>query len=223
MINFIKKPSTNYNNRGNFNIDKIIIHYTDMACCDSALNHMCNEKNEVSAHYLIDTDCTIYHLVNEEDRAWHAGVASWQGDDNLNSTSIGIELQNQGQQYGYQDFPDIQINALIELIKDIKTRYKIAKQNILAHSDIAPNRKIDPDYKFPWKKIAEHNLCIYPKPTHTDIDLFDLLEMIGYDLSNTENAVKAFQRRYRPNKIDGIGDDECAELAMGIILETEKI
>ena len=223
MINFIEKPSPSYNSRGNFKIDKIIIHYTDMPSCEASLDRMCDKKNEVSAHYLIDTDGTIYHLVNEQDRAWHAGVSLWQGDDNINSTSIGIELENKGQRYGYEDFPNIQINALIELIKDIKTRYKIAKQNILGHSDVAPDRKIDPDYKFPWKKLAEQNLCIYPKPTHTDIDLLDLLEMIGYDLSNTQNAIKAFQRRYRPNKIDGIGDDECTELAMGIILETEKI
>ena len=221
-ITIIDKTSPNFNERGNYNIDKIILHYTDMKSVDDVLDRFMDEGSEVSAHYVIDTDGTIFQCVSEYDRAWHAGVSSWQGEENINSSSIGIELQNGGEQFGYDDFPQLQINALIELITDIKTRHKIVKQNILAHSDIAPDRKIDPDYKFPWEKLAEKDICIVPTPTPTDIPFMELLDMVGYDVT-ADNVISAFQRRYRPNKIDGVADMECAELAMGIIAGMERI
>ena len=221
-ITIIDKTSPNFNERGNYNIDKIILHYTDMESVDDVLNKFMDEGSEVSAHYVIDTDGTIFQCVSEYDRAWHAGVSSWQGEENINSSSIGIELQNGGEQFGYDDFPTLQINALTSLITDIKTRHKIVKQNILAHSDIAPDRKIDPDYKFPWGLLAEKNLCIVPTPTATDIPFMELLDMIGYDVT-ADNVITAFQRRYRPSKIDGVADVECQELAMGIISQMDRI
>ncbi|MGB1360829.1 MAG: N-acetylmuramoyl-L-alanine amidase [Alphaproteobacteria bacterium] len=222
-LTIIDKPSQNFNDRNGYNINKIILHYTDMKSADDVAQRFLDTETEVSAHYLIDTDGTIIQFVAEENRAWHAGIAIWQSEENINASSIGIELQNGGEQFGYDDFPDVQIDALITLIKDIKTRHTIVKQNILAHSDIAPSRKIDPDYKFPWDKLAKHDLCIVPEPVETDIPLLDLLDMIGYNTENATDAITAFQRRYRPSKIDGNIDDECSQLAMGIIVKMEEI
>ena len=223
-----KKMHTIHHRSPNFDkrqlkINKIVLHYTDMLTAHESISRLCDVEAKVSAHYLIDTDGTIHELVDELDRAWHAGVSFWAEEEDLNSSSIGIELQNRGQQHGYEDFPNAQIEALIILINDIKTRYKIVKQNVLAHSDIAPDRKIDPDYKFPWVKLADANIVIAPEPVETDIPLLDLCDMIGYDISNPKQTIEAFQRRYRPSKIDGIEDRECQHLAMGVILAMERI
>ena len=158
-MNFIHFPSPNYNERPkNTIIDTVIIHYTDTLTTEHALEILTEPKTEVSSHYLIDLDGTIYQLVDDEKRAWHAGVSSWQGRENINNCSIGIELQNQGET-GYKikgyfdDFPDIQIKKLCELIKFLMQKHPVKKDLILGHGDIAPDRKKDPGEKFPWDKI----------------------------------------------------------------------
>ena len=172
---------------------------------------------------LLITDGTVHQMVDELDRAWHAGVSFWAEEEDINSSSIGIELQNKGQQHGYEDFYEAQIDSLIILMQNIKSRYKIVKQNVLAHSDISPERKIDPDHKFPWHKLAATELVIVPNEVDTDIELTDLLDMIGYNISNPVKAIEAFQRRYRPSKIDGKSDTQCQALAMGVIMQTQRV
>ena len=221
-MNPIQHKSPNFDKRES-KINKIILHYTDMESADASIERLCDAEAKVSAHYLIDTDGTVHQMVEELDRGWHAGVSFWAEEEDINSSSIGIELQNKGQQHGYEDFSDTQIDSLIILMKGIKSRYKIAKQNVLAHSDIAPERKIDPDYKFPWQKLAAAELVIVPNEVETDIDLIDLLDMIGYNISNPVKTIEAFQRRYRPSKIDGKSDTQCRALAMGVIMQTQRI
>ena len=218
----IQHKSPNFDKRES-KINKIILHYTDMETADVSIKRLCDAEAKVSSHYLIDTDGTVHQMVDELDRAWHAGVSFWAEEEDINSSSIGIELQNKGQQHGYEDFYEAQIDSLIILMQNIKSRYKIVKQNVLAHSDISPERKIDPDHKFPWHKLAATELVIVPNEVDTDIELTDLLDMIGYNISNPVKAIEAFQRRYRPSKIDGKSDTQCQALAMGVIIQTQRV
>jgi N-acetylmuramoyl-L-alanine amidase len=156
-MNIIQTPSPNFNERP-MAIDAIILHYTDMVSTEAALAWLINPASKVSAHYLISEEGTIYQMVKEEDRAWHAGVSYWQGQHNLNDSSIGIELANPGHTHGYQPFPDAQIEALIELCLEIQKRWSIPGNRILGHSDVAPGRKQDPGPLFPWERLARVGL-----------------------------------------------------------------
>ncbi len=136
----------------------IVIHYTGMETCAAALARLCDPVAEVSAHYLIDLDGATEQLVDETRRAWHAGVSEWQGETDINSRSIGIELANKGHGPGYHPFPEAQMAALETLIKDIKLRWSISPDNVVGHEDIAPGRKIDPGPKFDWARLRRQNL-----------------------------------------------------------------
>ena len=149
-----KLKTPNYNFCKNRKIEYIIIHYTDMKTLGSAIKRLQSKVVKVSCHYIISKKGTIYQLVKENDIAWHAGISKWGKDVNLNDKSIGIELDNNGN----EDYPIKQIKSLIKLIKNIKKRHKISKNKILGHSHIAPNRKIDPGPKFPWKMLFNENL-----------------------------------------------------------------
>lgn len=144
--------SENYNDRKG-NIYSVIIHYTDTKNVFDAIDILTDKVREASAHYVIDTNGDTYQLVDEKHRAWHAGISkiSQTGETDVNSVSIGIELQNKGVRFGYHDFPEEQINQLIDLLNDIKQRHDI--KYILGHDEIAPERKVDPGSKFPWDKI----------------------------------------------------------------------
>lgn len=162
-MNFINFPSPNYNERPkNTLIDTVVIHYTDTMTVEHALDILTDPKAEVSSHYLIDLDGTIYQLVDDQKRAWHAGVSSWKERTNINNCSIGIELQNKGE-IGFKingyfdDFPQEQIKKLCELVRFLMKKHPIKKDLILGHSDIAPDRKKDPGEKFPWD-ILKKNL-----------------------------------------------------------------
>ena len=146
-------PSPNYSDRKGREISLVIIHYTGMLTCEASLERLCDETSEVSAHYLIDEDGTLFKLVPEDCRAWHAGVSEWQGETDINSVSIGIELQNPGHEHGYQGFPAAQITSLIALLKDIQNRHAITSDQIIGHEDVAPGRKCDPGDKFPWDQV----------------------------------------------------------------------
>lgn len=157
------RASPNYNERkNNASIDMIIIHYTGMPTAKGALDRLCDPKAEVSAHYLIEKDGTLWQSVDEDKRAWHAGVSSWQGSFDINSCSIGIELENGGHEIGYEDFPEAQIDALISLCQAIKVRYNIDPARIIGHQHVAPERKFDPGPTFPWQKLADAGLAILP-------------------------------------------------------------
>lgn len=194
-------------------IDTLVIHYTGMMPTIRARDWLCDPVSQVSAHYLIDEDGTIWQMVDEADRAWHAGVGAWRGWRDLNSRSIGIELSNPGHDYGYRSFPDVQIAALIDLSQGILERHPIPARNVVAHSDIAPARKIDPGELFPWAKIATAGIGFWSDVVRdpvSETDTPSTLQAIGYDLAENdlETVVSAFQRRFRPAKFDGIADEE---------------
>lgn len=162
MLKIVSYPSSNFSDRPDGSvINCVVLHYTDVATMKEALQILTDPEREVSSHYAIDEDGTIYQLVAEEKRAWHAGPSSWDGQDNVNHFSIGIELQNGGYYAGYAltgvwpNFPDSQINALIQLLKMLMTKYSIPLNRIVGHEDIAPGRKIDPGPAFPWNKVRE--------------------------------------------------------------------
>tara|TARA_B100000941_G_scaffold178606_1_gene127973 strand:+ start:4281 stop:4997 length:717 start_codon:yes stop_codon:yes gene_type:complete len=214
-IEFNKSP--NFNEVRKRNIKYIIIHYTGMKTAKEALKRLKSKKYKVSSHYLIYESGKIIQLVNDKDIAWHAGVSYWQKDTNLNSKSIGIELQNKGSKYGYHSFKKSQINALIFLLKNLKVKHKIKIHNILGHSDIAPLRKSDPGYLFPWHKLAINGLAILPKKNNSntllknsEIKLLQLLlRNFGYKISlsslmdkETLQVIYAFESHYCPEELD---------------------
>ncbi len=149
-------PSPNFGSRKGATPSMVIIHYTGMKTAEAALERLCDAAAEVSAHYMIYQNGDVVQLVDERDRAWHAGVSEWQGITDINSHSIGIELVNKGHEFGYEDFPEAQIKALIVLCQDIKSRHKI--KWVLGHQDIAPSRKQDPGEKFPWGALAKSGI-----------------------------------------------------------------
>ena len=204
--------------RGQKTVDMLVLHYTDAPDCDTARGWLCDAERQVSAHYLVDEDGTVFRLVDEAKRAWHAGVSYWAGETDVNSRSIGIEIQNPGHGNGYRPFPDVQMAAVITLCRDVVGRHAIPQRNILAHSDIAPGRKIDPGELFDWPLLASEGIGIFPDAGDgsSDIDIAETLTAIGYD-PQAEEAVSAFQRRYRPSKIDNYADAETRALADALL------
>ena len=207
--------------------DMIILHYTGMQSCATAENWLCNPTSSVSCHYLVDADGAITQMVGEEMRAWHAGVSQWAGDSDCNSRSIGIEIHNQGHTLQYTDFPLAQMQAVAALCKDILGRHDIVPERILAHSDVAPARKIDPGEKFDWGWLAAQGVGHWVEPAPAiggnALQLGDvgaevaalqaLLTRYGYDVpqsgdydSATAAVVKAFQRHFRTAAVDGVAD-----------------
>ena len=224
-------PSPNHDER-RAPIDLIVLHYTGMTNADLALARLCDRTAKVSCHYVVFEDGAVCQLVPEQRRAWHAGVSSWQGDSDINSRSIGIEIVNPGHEFGYPDFPDAQIEAVIRLCRDIAARNAIAAAGILAHSDIAPARKNDPGEKFPWARLNAAGVGLWVNPTaiHAgpELDPGDRSEVVaklqralgefGYGLAvtgvydaDTTAVVTAFQRHFRPARIDGIADHSTTD------------
>lgn len=219
-------PSPNWNER-KLPISMVVLHYTGMESADAALERMCDPAAEVSAHYMIDEDGTVIGLVDEDKRAWHAGRAFWRGETDVNSASIGIELVNPGHEFGYRPFTEAQVGALLPLLSDIVKRHDIPRANVVGHSDVAPARKQDPGELFPWEDLARHHLAL-PVPSPRMRLVFDnpgafflALERFGYDITDQEAAVRAFQRRFRPRILDGIPDGECGALLFDLLLERD--
>ena len=156
-------PSPNFGERL-APVDMLLMHYTGMNSGPAAVDWLCNEESGVSCHYLVDVDGSITQMVCESKRAWHAGKSVWQGVKDINSCSVGIEVQNTGPLENFPDFPDIQIAAVIALARDIVARNRIAGERVLGHSDVAPGRKIDPGERFPWKLLAENGVGTWPHP-----------------------------------------------------------
>ena len=198
-------------------IDMLVIHYTGMMPTIRARDWLCDPASQVSAHYLLGEDGTAWRMVSEKDRAWHAGVGYWRGCRDINSRSIGVELSNPGHDYGYRDFPEAQIESLIGLAQDIFTRHPIPAHNVVAHSDIATDRKIDPGERFPWARLGEAGVGLWPEfstPVEPAALLNDAplvaLSEIGYDTKRQaiRTVVSAFQRRFRSACFDGELDEE---------------
>lgn len=197
-------------------IRHVVLHYTGMPSAAAALARLCDPAAKVSAHYLIDEDGTIRLLVPETKRAWHAGRSAWAGLSGLNDWSIGIELANPGHEWGYRPFPARQVAALAELCGDIRARRRLPAAAIVAHADIAPNRKEDPGELLDWPALAAQGIGIWPErsePCPVDpLRARRLLARIGYVLAEPGvtfvQAVTAFQRRFRPWRVDGALDPE---------------
>ncbi len=208
-------------------VSLIILHYTGMSDAKKACDWLCNKASEVSCHYLVDEQGEIVQMVGEDQRAWHAGVSTWAGEEDINSLSIGIEIQNPGHTLGYRDFPAIQMQTVAKICQDIATRHHIAPRNILAHSDVAPGRKIDPGERFDWKYLHAQGVGHWVEPDTISGGTFlqegdqgdpvtalqGLLKLYGYGLevdgifgTRTRLVVEAFQRHFRPSRVDGIAD-----------------
>jgi N-acetylmuramoyl-L-alanine amidase len=205
--------------------DILLLHYTGMRNAAKAVEWLARAESKVSCHYVIDNDGRITQMVPEAKRAWHAGVSCWHRDTDMNSASIGIEIHNPGHDMGYPDFPKAQVASVIRLGLDIAKRHGIRPERVLAHSDIAPMRKIDPGEKFPWDELAAAGLGAWVKssPRHEGGYGFTLgehgpgvraaqalLQRYGYDLTptgtfgdRTGHVVRAFQRHFRPGHVDG--------------------
>jgi N-acetylmuramoyl-L-alanine amidase len=215
-MRLIQRPSPNHDER-TAPVDMLVLHYTGMANGQGALDRLCDPDAKVSAHYTIDEDGTIYAHVAEARRAWHAGLSHWAGVDNVNARSIGIELVNPGHEFGYRAFPDAQIAALIELARDILTRHAIAPSHVLGHSDVAPARKEDPGELFPWQRLADEGIGLWPQESQSDLGA-EALTRYGYDPhAPLDKVITAFQRHFRPAKLDGKWDGECAGLLASLL------
>ena len=196
-------------------IDMLVLHYTGMKTGEEALARLCDPAAKVSAHYTIDRDGRVYHHVPEERRAWHAGVAWWAGETNVNGRSIGIELVNPGHEFGYEPFADAQIEALIDLAGGILARHAIPAARVVGHSDVAPARKTDPGELFPWAQLADYGIGLWPERSAKALRLpvETALAEIGYGVPPAVDwplaeTIAAFQRRFLPQAITGEADPE---------------
>ncbi|EMD82923.1 N-acetylmuramoyl-L-alanine amidase [Pacificimonas flava] len=221
-----ESPSPNQNERA-LPVSIVVLHYTGMLSAEAARKRLCDPEAEVSAHYLIEEDGQIWRLVPENRRAWHAGRGYWRGVRDVNSASIGIELANPGHEHGYAAFPEAQIEALTRLLPDILERHGVAPENVIGHSDLAPDRKDDPGEKFPWETLAKRGQAearphaggddIWDDPHWSDVGTMRALGRFGYEADQPERAVTAFQRRWRPDRVDGTIDAETRTILLALL------
>jgi N-acetylmuramoyl-L-alanine amidase len=227
MSGMSERPSPNHDARPTGKaINLLLIHYTGMRDAAGALRRLIDPVAKVSSHYLIDEDGTLYRLVDEDRRAWHAGTSYWAGERDINGVSIGIELVNPGHEFGYRAFPRPQMSALIDLTRDILARNPIPPWRVLGHSDVAPLRKIDPGELFDWRALAAAGIGFWPEPRDGPADLASsqlALARYGYELRSTGEldpqttaCLKAFQRHFRPARVDGQLDAQCRALIHGL-------
>ena len=235
-------PSPNHDERKDGRADMILLHYTGMVSGEAALERLCAPDSKVSSHYVVFENGRIVQCVPEARRAWHAGVSSWAGETDINSRSIGIEIVNPGHEFGYTDFPLRQIAAVISLCKTILTRCgPISGERVLGHSDVAPSRKQDPGEKFPWGLLSDSGIGHWVRPAPLDLDGVTLvpgdrgdavarlqrtLASYGYGIEETgsyddatRDVVTAFQRHFRPARVDGVADASTL-LTLRALIET---
>ena len=232
-------PSPNHEPRNEVaRPDILLLHYTGMRTTQSALERLCDPAARVSSHYLVFEDGRIVQLVAESERAFHAGQSSWEGTTDINSRSVGIEIGNQGHDYGCPEFPDAQIAAVIALGRDIVARWAIAPWRVLAHSDVAPSRKRDPGERFPWARLAAADVGLWVEPAPIAagaslkpgdrgaevVALQRALADYGYGVASsgdydtvTQEVVTAFQRHFRPALVDGIADVSTIETLKNLL------
>ena len=231
-VRILKSPNHQAKLRRISEIQFIIIHYTGMQSEVESIKRLTSKKSKVSAHYLINRKGSVMKMVEEKNIAWHAGQSRWKNFINLNKQSIGIELVNKGHRLGYENFSKKQINKLLLLCKFLIKKYKIKQTDILGHSDIAPLRKIDPGEKFPWKLLFKKKISYWYNASKKNNQIYNLnkinlrnyffsnLYKIGYRYfdkkvpSNSDSKIiKAFQRRFRQNKVNGRIDKECLQIS----------
>jgi len=234
-------PSPNYGaRRGCKRPDMILLHYTGMADAQAAANWLANPVSKVSTHYLIEEDGTIIQMVSERHRAWHAGASFWAGEHDINSVSVGIEIHNHGHEApdGLPLYPRAQMYAVAALCRDIAARWRVPPERVLAHSDVAPGRKRDPGEHFDWQWLAERGVGIWVPPTPisdkagtTTEEVAEIkarLARIGYGVTpgphlddQTEAVIAAFQRRFRPARVDGRPDASTLETLDSVLAALE--
>jgi N-acetylmuramoyl-L-alanine amidase len=232
------RPSPNHGERKGFIPDMVVLHYTGMLNGQEAVNYLCSAASRASAHYVVLEDGAVVQLVAESRRAWHAGTSAWAGETDINSCSIGIEIANPGHDNGYPDFPRRQIAAVTALCRSIFPRYRIPPERVLAHSDVAPSRKRDPGEKFPWRTLHRSGIGLWVKPAPivagpiyvlgesnpAIAELQEMLSRYGYAVtpsghldSSTRDAIAAFQRHFRPEKVDGVFDASTIETLRALL------
>lgn len=223
--------------------DILLLHYTGMQTTRAALERLCDPQAQVSSHYLVFEDGAIWQLVPEAWRAHHAGVSSWAGARDINTRSIGIEIGNPGHNFGYLDFPAQQIDAVVRLCRDILARHDISADRVLAHSDVAPSRKQDPGEKFPWRRLAEEGIGLWVEPAAIAgepemaelpapqvLELQHALWRYGYGVDATgmydqatREVVTAFQRHFRPQRVDGVADTSTLATLQKLLAAKDKL
>jgi N-acetylmuramoyl-L-alanine amidase len=217
----VEMPSPNHDDRGGASVDMLVLHYTGMPTAQAALERLCDPAAKVSAHYTLDEDGTVYAHVPESRRAWHAGVSHWAGATDINARSIGIEIVNPGHAFGYRAFPPEQIAALTTLCHGILLRHPIPSARVLGHSDVAPARKEDPGELFPWARLANAGIGLWPDAGAGDRARGpgpDALARYGYDpQAPQDRVITAFQRHFRPAGLTGQWDGECAALLASLL------
>jgi N-acetylmuramoyl-L-alanine amidase len=227
MDEIIDCPSPNFDDRDQ-PVSMVVLHYTGMEDAKSAIARLRDPESKVSCHYLVDEDGRVLRMVAEDKRAWHAGRSWWRGIQDVNGASIGIEIVNPGHEFGYRPFPREQMDALVPLLAGIVERHQVPPANVVGHSDVAPARKQDPGELFDWALLARHRLAV-ARPTRALVDpswedggFLLALERYGYDVRDKLAAVVAFQRRFRPELIDGTIDGECRALLLQLLLDRER-
>lgn len=231
-------PSPNHGPRdARLSINTLILHYTGMPEADGALKWLCVSESEVSAHYFIYEDGRIVQMVPEARRAWHAGAAFWAGESDINGCSIGIEIANEGPEGENPEFPEVQMQSVIALCRDILSRHDIPPKRVLAHSDVAPGRKADPGPYFDWELLAQNGIGCWPTPAELPpcaalrrgdegeaVAAYQQalasygykLEVTGRFCEATETVTRAFQLHFRPARIDGVADRKTQHLLRGL-------
>ncbi len=211
-------PSPNHDTRGGQTVDMLLLHYTGMKTGEAALERLCDPSAKVSAHYMIEEDGRVFRLVPEDRRAWHAGVACWAGQRDINACSIGIELVNPGHEFGYRDFTAEQMESLVTLCHKVLGRHAIAPARVLGHSDVAPARKQDPGERFDWAALARASIGLWPGDARATSEapneaaFLQGLGRFGYaiDEASPREVITAFQRHFRPAAVTGRVDAESA-------------
>jgi N-acetylmuramoyl-L-alanine amidase len=228
------RPSPNYDARrpreGRAPVRHLILHYTGMPSGAAAEDWLVDPASGVSSHFLVHEDGRLVQMVEEMDRAWHAGVSRWRGEDDLNSSSIGIEIVNPGHEWGYRPFPDAQMRSLIRLVATLAVRHRIDRADVIGHADIAPTRKEDPGELFDWPRLAAHRLALarpaklLADPGWPDAAFGLALERFGYDITDLAAATRAFQRRFRQSLVDGVADGETRAILFTLqVLEEQRL
>lgn len=225
-LHIIDAPSPNHDARTHGkSVDILLLHYTGMKTGQAAVDRLLDPEATVSSHYVVDEDGTVYRLVAEERRAWHAGVSYWRGAERINDRCIGIEIVNPGHEWGYRDFPALQMAVVCDLCLGILSRHPIPPRNVIGHSDVAPDRKEDPGEKFDWQGLADNGVGLWPKDISdlgtagvlTDETAMRLvradLAAIGYRIAahgahdkDLATVLRAFQRHWRQEEINGLAD-----------------
>lgn len=230
-MNIIQKPSPNFDERSEgVKADLLVMHYTGMKTGKEAIERLCDPEAKVSSHYVVEEDGRIFQLVDENKRAWHAGISSWGGREKVNDFSIGVEIVNPGHEFGYRPFPAVQMQSVVALCKEIVARHKIEPKRVVGHSDIAPARKEDPGELFDWGLLARNGVGLFPEIPHAPREpLFEIgdrneqiarfqagMAEFGYSLkadglfgTKTEFAVRAFQRHFDPMGLSGVWTNRC--------------